>query len=201
MAEPRMDDTRQRRYAWDRLAGESQTVYALFETYRMMGRVRTVAKVADEAGKTRDYCWKLSRTHQWARRVEAWDHEQDRLFSEKLTDRRLQLAEHTLGMLAVARNKLAQRLQTIDPEDLSPTQWLQWMDTIVRLERETVGLPSQTVGMTGSQGGPIEQEIRGLTDEERERLLTRLANEALRRVGKPSTATMKDTNDGVTGGD
>lgn len=201
MPEPTMADTRRRQYPWERADGETEVQYASFVTYRDMGRVRTVAKVAEQLNRSRDYLYQLSRKHAWTRRAEAWDREQDREFNERVADRRRDMAIRTLAMVSSARIKLAQAIQNLDPGKLTPSECIRWFEVLVRIERETLGLPGQVMGHTGAEGGPIEMEMSTLTDEQRKEYLLRLVAEAQARATRAGAGfdTMRDETSDMAG--
>lgn len=183
MPEPTTDQSTKERLPWDRQEGEPAKAYSHFVSYRDAGRGRTVYEVADKVKKARGYLYQLSRNWKWIRRAEAWDHEQDRIFAEKMADRRRRSAETTLAIVGAARAKLVERLQSIDMRTLTPSQWMQWFEALTRIEREAMGQPGTVVGHTGIDGGPIEAKIEGLTDDQRKAYLLKLVAEAQQRGG------------------
>lgn len=183
MAEPETDRTRRERMPWDRMDGEPPKAYQHFTTYREAGRGRTIYDIADRLKRARGYLYQLSRDWQWVKRAEAWDRELDRVFAEKMADRRRRSAETTLSIVSIARQKLVERLQNIEIAQLTPTQWLQWFEALTRVEREAMGQPGTVVGHTGIDGGPIQTKIDGLTDAERKAYLAKLVAEAQSRGG------------------
>lgn len=199
MAEPATDQSRKERLPWDRLEGEPPKAYQHFAAYRDRGRGRTIYDVADTLKRARGYLYQLSRDWQWVRRAEAWDRELDRVFAEKMADRRRRSAENTLLIVGAARNKLVERLQTLNPNDLSASQWIQWFEALTRIEREAMGQPGSVVAHTGVDGGPIQARIEGLTDAERRAYLLKLVAEAQSRGGlSESSGDEEDEEEGST---
>jgi hypothetical protein len=182
------------------MSGESETMYAYFVTYRDAGRARTVAAIMDEAQKSRDYGWKLSRKWNWARRAEAWDQELDRKFAETVADRRRQAAEQVLNVTRFARSKIAARVTTLDWDKLNADQLLRWLEVVVRVERDVMGEPTK-VEVTGKGGGPVQMHVEGMSDVERAAYARRLMQEAQARFGiDPGSQSdmLKDVPDSLT---
>lgn len=183
MPEPLVDGSRKARLPWDQQEKEPPKAYQHFVAYRDAGRGRTIYDLADRLHRARGYLYQLSRDWKWVRRAEAWDHEQDRIFAEKMADRRKHAAQNALLIIGAARTKLVERLQTMDVSSITPTQWIQWFEVLFRVEREAMGQPSTTVAHTGADGGPIQAQVEGLTDEARKQFFAALIAEAQSRAG------------------
>ena len=69
---------------WERLEKESTPAYEAFREYRDMGEKRSIAKVAEELGKSVKLLERWSAQHDWQKRVLAWDDEIERVASEDL---------------------------------------------------------------------------------------------------------------------
>lgn len=168
---------------WDRQPGEPETAYGYFVHYRDLGRTRTVAQVADRVNRSRNYVHNLAAARGWVRRAQAWDREQDRLYSERLVVRRLEMADRHARLAVAVQNLLVQRLQNIRPEQLTAGDVARWLEVATRLERLALGMPETTTGVTGGDGGPIEMEVTGMSDSEREAFFRALVAEAAARAG------------------
>jgi hypothetical protein len=168
---------------WDRQNGEQEKAYGYFVRYRDLGRARTVAKVADGVNKSRDYLHKLATERAWVRRAQAWDREQDRVYAERLAERRRDMADRHARLAVAAQNVLAVRLRSISPEQLSPGDVARWLEVASRLERLALGLPETTTAHTGPDGGPLEVEVNGMTEEQRRQFFAALVAEAKARAG------------------
>lgn len=198
MPEPTTDGSTKARLPWDRTEGEPAKAYSHFVKYRDSGRERTVYAVADEVKKARGYLYQLSRRWNWIRRAEAWDHEQDRVFAQKMADRRRKSAEMGLAVIGAARAKLVERLSTLDVTKLTPADWIRWFEVLTKLERDLMGQPSTIVGHTGSDGGPITALVGEMSDEERKQYLVKLVAEAQSRTGLGSGSDADEEEDGPT---
>lgn len=86
-----------------------------------------------------------SRRHDWVRRAAAYDvdlHQQARLAQiEAVRD----MNERHINLARVMMMKVAQRLQSLDPAELSPTEVARWADTCSKLERLARGEATERV--------------------------------------------------------
>ena len=72
------------RKPWERLPEESTEAFEAFREYRDMGAERSLAKVGQALGKSTALMERWSSTHDWVKRVNAWDDELERETSKKL---------------------------------------------------------------------------------------------------------------------
>lgn len=171
---------------WDRQDDEPEKAYSYFALYRDLGRTRTVAKVAAEVHKSRDYLHKLASTWRWVQRAQAWDREQDRLYSEGLAERRRDMAERHARIASALQAKIVARLQSLDPAALTPNDIARWLEVATRVERLALGLPDSTTAHTGPDGGPIQAEVSQMSEEQRAEFFRALIAEAQSRAGLSS---------------
>lgn len=171
---------------WDRQDDEPEKAYSYFALYRDLGRTRTVAKAAAEVHKSRDYLHKLASTWRWVQRAQAWDREQDRLYSEGLAERRRDMAERHARIASALQAKIVARLQSLDPAKLTPNDIARWLEVATRVERLALGLPDSTTAHTGPDGGPIQAEVSQMSEEQRAEFFRALIAEAQSRAGLSS---------------
>lgn len=171
---------------WDRQDDEPEKAYSYFALYRDLGRTRTVAKAAAEVHKSRDYLHKLASTWRWVQRAQAWDREQDRLYSEGLAERRRDMAERHARIASALQAKIVARLQSFDPAALTPNDIARWLEVATRVERLALGLPDSTTAHTGPDGGPIQAEVSQMSEEQRAEFFRALIAEAQSRAGLSS---------------
>jgi hypothetical protein len=168
---------------WDRQPKESDRAYSYFAIYRDMGRTRTVAKVATEVHKSRDYLHKLASQWRWVHRARAFDTEQDRLYGELLGERRKDMAERHARIAAALQGKIVARLQSLDAQKLTPSDIARWLEVATRVERLALGLPDSTTAHTGPDGGPIQAEVAEMPEDARAAFFRALVAEAQQRAG------------------
>jgi hypothetical protein len=170
--------------AWDRQEDEPEKAYGYFVLYRDLGRTRTVAKVATEVNKSRDYLHKLATRWKWVQRAQAWDREEDRLYVEGLAEQRRDMAKRHARIAGALQAKLVARLQSLDASKLSPADIARWLEVATRVERLALGLPDSTTAHTGPDGGPIRAEVEAMTEQQRADFFRALMAEAAARAGQ-----------------
>ncbi|BCJ61548.1 hypothetical protein [Micromonospora endophytica] len=171
---------------WDRQDREPEKAYGYFVLYRDLGRTRTVAKVATEVNKSRDYLHKLATAWKWVQRAQAWDREEDRLYVEGLAEQRRDMAKRHARISSALQAKIVARLQTIDASKLSPGDIARWLEVATRVERLALGLPDSTTSHTGPDGGPIRAEVEQMSAAQRGDFFRALMAEAAARAGQGS---------------
>lgn len=168
---------------WDRQPREPEKAYAYFALYRDLGRTRTVARVAAEVHRSRDYLHKLASTWRWIQRAQAFDREGDRIYAEGLAERRRDMADRHARMASALQAKIVARLQALDASKLTPGDIARWLEVATRVERLALGLPDSTTAHTGPDGGPIQAEVNAMSEEQRAEFFQRLIAEAQTRAG------------------
>lgn len=169
---------------WDRQHREPEKAYAYFVLYRDLGRTRTVAKVATEVHKSRDYLHKLASTWKWVQRAQTWDREEDRLYAEGLAVQRRDMARRHARIASALQAKLVTRLQSLDASKLGPGDIARWLEVATRVERLALGLPDSTTAHTGPDGGPIRAEVDQMSEQQRGDFFRALMAEAAARAGQ-----------------
>lgn len=182
---------------WDRQHSEPEKAYGYFVLYRDLGRTRTVAKVATEVNKSRDYLHKLATVWKWVQRAQAWDREEDRLYVEGLAEQRRDMAKRHARIASALQAKLVTRLQNLDPSKLSPGDVARWLEVATRVERLALGLPDSTTAHTGPDGGPIRAEVEAMSEQQRADFFRALMAEAAARAGQANPNAGPD----LAGGD
>ncbi|MFI7283424.1 hypothetical protein ACIBOV_24495 [Micromonospora chersina] len=183
--------------AWDRQRSEPEKAYGYFVLYRDMGRTRTVAKVATQVNKSRDYLHKLATRWKWVQRAQSWDREEDRLYVEGLADQRRDMARRHARVASALQAKLVARLQTLDASKLTAGDIARWLEVSTRVERLALGLPDSTTAHTGPDGGPIRAEVEQMSEQQRADFFRALMAEAAARAGQVNP----NTEPGDPGGD
>lgn len=147
---------------WDMRPGETARAWAAFCAYRDMGptrSLRTLETSGHKASTKLAQLGKWSRTFDWTDRAAAWDQHVDHEVQEdqlalikKMRRQHAAIASNMLG-------KATQRLLGINPDELTPTQVVQWVEAGVKIERMARGEPGETVGLPDGQdptGTPID---------------------------------------------
>ncbi|WP_319461270.1 hypothetical protein [Micromonospora sp. RTP1Z1] len=181
---------------WDRQPREPEKAYGYFVLYRDLGRTRTVAKVAEQVHKSRDYLHKLATRWKWVQRAQAWDREEDRLYVEGLAEQRRDMARRHARVASALQAKLVARLQTLDASKLTPGDVARWLEVSTRVERLALGLPDSTTAHTGPDGGPIRAEVEQMNEQQRADFFRALMAEAAARAGQTAAGGEPDDRAG-----
>lgn len=128
---------------WDRRQSESVKAYEAFCIYRDMGTERSLAKVAEALAKSEQLMKRWSATHEWVRRAEKWDDEQERIEralaqkeqAKAIKDMRKRHADLGQAMLI----KAARALARIPEDEIKPGDISRMVDVASKLERISRG--------------------------------------------------------------
>ena len=130
---------------WERQSGESSKAYAAFCIYRDMGVERSIEKVYEKRSKrgplSRLKNWSVK--HKWVERANAYDDYLERKKREEKEKAILDMAERHAKLSMAFLQRVAQRLQQIDPSELSPADMAKWLDVATKLERLSRGEPTE----------------------------------------------------------
>ncbi|MFD3848162.1 hypothetical protein ACFWVB_20015 [Streptomyces microflavus] len=161
---------------WEKQPGETAARHGKFIVYRDLGRARTLTKAAGSLTLAYGHVRNLAVEGRWRERVEAWDRHQDLLYEATWLEERRKGAETDAKILGAAIGKLAQRLQTLRAEDLSPGDFIRLMDVAMRHRRVLFGDPTETIALTGQGGTALGLQLAEFAKMPPEVRRTRLAN-------------------------
>uniref|UniRef100_A0AAU2UX43 Uncharacterized protein n=1 Tax=Streptomyces sp. NBC_00003 TaxID=2903608 RepID=A0AAU2UX43_9ACTN len=167
--------------SWERQGGESVQAFEAFATYRDLGPVRSVTKVARELDKSRALVGRWSRQFAWVMRATAYDREQDRLFLAEQAQARRDIARRHAKLAQAVQSKAVARLQALDPRELSPSDLLRYIQVAAEIERRAVG-EAPVAGSVEDQGQGAD--VASLSDEERRARMDQLRRELERRLSE-----------------
>lgn len=130
---------------WERQKNESSKAYAAFCIYRDLGVERSLEKVAQNRGKPGSKSWlnTWSTKYHWVERARAYD---DYLEQEKRKEQEKAILEmverHTKEAMAL-QQKALERLKSLDPNELSTRDVLNYLMEAMKLERLSRGEPTE----------------------------------------------------------
>jgi hypothetical protein len=137
--------------AWVQQPGENARNFGLFLMYRDLGRIRTIAQVADLATLSFPIVARTSRLNRWSERAGLWDAEQDRLTGIRLLADREEMARAHGKAARTLMEKAMERLKTLKPAEISPHALVLMLDTAARIERAALGLETMKGSATAAQ--------------------------------------------------
>ena len=130
---------------WERLPGESSKAYEAFCIYRDLGVDRSIEKTAKSRLKPGSFSWlrNWSSKYNWVERARAYD---DYLEREKRKEQEKAILEmverHTKEAMAL-QQKALERLKSLDPNELSTRDVLNYLMEAMKLERLSRGEPTE----------------------------------------------------------
>lgn len=164
---------------WERLSGESAKAFEAFVVYRDAGADRSLAKVAQQLGKSTTLIERWSARDSWVLRAESWDVEQDRIWRAQQIASRREIGRRHLRIANAMQQRLVDGLAKLDVSKMSPRDISTWLEVSSKVQRAAIGLGDR-VEHTGAGGGPIE--LATLTPEESRARLLEVHQEMTRRL-------------------
>lgn len=154
---------------WDQQPGETVKAFEAFRTYRDMGPTRTIMKAlklntGKENTRGRYDVWSMQ--NDWVNRCNAYDRFMDQQYTNGVAKQVKDMAERHAAMASVFLNKVVQRLQTIDPNSLTPDQLLKWFDVCTKVERLSRGESTENVRQHHSGEVVNKLDLSGISDDE-----------------------------------
>ena len=131
---------------WERLPSESSKAYAAFCIYRDMGPERSIEKVQEKVGKKSGYLrhlYRWSSKYNWFERAKAYDDYIERKKREEKERAILEMAERHAKEAVALQQKALERLRSLDPDELSPRDVLNYLVEAIKLERLSRGEPTE----------------------------------------------------------
>jgi len=139
--------------SWDRQPGELNLWYARFERYRLAGPNRSLLGTLNDErvrrgkkkGRSLPQSWATNvKRWRWQDRASAWDEYERRQarvrHAQAIEEANRRHIQHALAL----QNKASQRLQAMEPGDLSPMVVLRYIVEGAKLERAALGQPQPT---------------------------------------------------------
>ena len=151
---------------WERVPYETRQAYEAFCGYRDMGSSRSVAKVGTQLGKSNTLLERWSARWNWVLRAQQYDDDLDR---QARQDREQEIKDTRRRHLQLARlllNKVYERMQSLNPDDITPATLDRLLRVSAELELTSLGVSSSTTRteLVGPGGEALEISARIVTD-------------------------------------
>lgn len=169
---------------WDQQPTETTNRYGQFVTFRDLGPRRTIKVAAEQMGRNYRNMRGVAAGFRWWERAQAWDKERDRLHQEGWLEERRKAAENDAKLLGAALAKVAQRLENLEPDDMTVGDMTRMLDVVMRNRRQLFGDPTSTIALTGPDGDPLTiymAEFTQMPPDQRRVAIAELGRQALRR--------------------
>lgn len=170
---------------WDQQPSETAKKHGQFVTYRDLGRARTLPRAAELLQRHPVTIRKISAEFRWLERAEAYDRHLDKLYEVMWLEERRKAAEADAKILGAAIGKVAQRLPSLNAQEMSAGDVIRLMDVAMRHRRALFGDPTETIVVTSESRSPLAgklEEFAGLPADQRNARLAELAATVTRRV-------------------
>ncbi|WP_432001613.1 hypothetical protein [Streptomyces sioyaensis] len=128
---------------------------------------------------------KTSAEFRWLERAEAYDRHLDKLYEAMWLEERRKAAEADAKILGAAIGKVAQRLPSLNAQEMSASDVIRLMDVAMRHRRVLFGDPTDTVVVAGQPSSPLAGKLAEFADlpaDQRHARLADLAAAVTRRV-------------------
>ncbi|HEU5032670.1 MAG TPA: hypothetical protein VFV01_47660 [Spirillospora sp.] len=147
---------------WERQPDETPQAFEAFARYRDMPGRRSMDRVAKELHKSHALMGRWSVRHRWVERAAAFDAAEDEAWREEVRRTRVALARKHAAVGAAMLTKAVARLQSINPDTLSPNELERWMRTATEIEARAMNLDDAEENAVKAAAGAITELVRGL---------------------------------------
>jgi hypothetical protein len=166
---------------WDRLDDETPRAYEAANLYFSLGPCRSIARVAQELGKSETLIGRWSAKHAWVRRADAWDAQAVRLQRERdaveqAASRRVMFDEHARLGVELRRIGIA-HLRNPETRPLTISEATRLVTCGAQMEREARGIAlvrSLERQLTDIAGMVIDVGLRHIPEDRHEIFLNDL---------------------------
>lgn len=142
---------------WERQKGESGKAFEAFAVYRDMPQ-RSIREVARKLNKSRTIIGRWSSTHEWQKRIAAWDAEQDRIARQAQMDEIRKMRKRHSDLANAMLVKAARALQKIPEDEIKAGDVSRMVETAAKLERISRGDVGEVVEeRDGGESTPVVQ--------------------------------------------
>lgn len=159
---------------YERQPYETKKQFEAFKVYRDMGFDRSIREVARTLNKSASMIGRWSSANNWVERVKQYDVDMDRKEIIENLKKRKEMVKRHAQTSKLFQQKILERIQRLNPAELSPNDLARWFEIAVKIERLSMGETTENHAqeITGKDGGPIETshteqlDLSNLTDEE-----------------------------------
>jgi hypothetical protein len=163
---------------WARAPDESSQAFEAFESYCQMGAERSTAAVGRALGKSKTLMDRWSSEHAWVFRAAAFDAHVAGAGEQAYVDEARAMAERHAREAQDLQRHALEKLQAMDPAELSPRDAIRLYEMAAELERLSRGMPTEHVQTDGTSAPP-SLALATLSDPESARLAGELSMRVL----------------------
>lgn len=130
----------------------------------------------------------------WRERARLFAEDKDSKAATQYVDARAQVIAEHLEFAKVVRDRVALELKALPLGQASHTELARWLDVVVKIERQALGLDIQRHEMTGPDGKPLEVRLEGLDAQAKAEELAKVQAELVARQAALSRADADDAD-------
>jgi hypothetical protein len=146
-------------YPWHRQPEEGRNAYRAFVLYLHMSGRRSHEAVAEATGLAHKTITAYSHKYTWRARCEAYDDNLAREVESAKKKDRINAALSHAAVAETALEKISRRIAALQPEDIGVHQLPSFLDTIVKVHRQALGMASQTIEVEAKTDDPASSEV------------------------------------------
>lgn len=172
------------RHPWEQQPKEGKRRYEQFVAYREQGPTRRLDKVCEGFGITRCSIKQYERVYLWHQRVQAFDKYMEDQWILALREHTKTMVQRHLQLGEKVRLKIMARLESLNPDALTPTELVRMADLYSKVTRVALGEPESHVAVTGKPGStPIQMTSVPADENAREQQMRTATVELAQRLG------------------
>ena len=151
---------------WERQPSETAKAFAAFGLYLDIPPLdRSVRSAVElfrkQGGKTTERNWETwASRYNWRNRAAEHDSDLASRRRERMAKKLEQAQDEAFVLIRATLDKVKERIEGMDPEELSAGQIPAALRTLIELEFKALGYEDR-VALTGKDGGPVKTEITG----------------------------------------
>ncbi len=128
---------------WDRRPGESSKAYWALMRYLRLGPERSYARLVAQYRYNEASLHRWAKEHGWKDRAIAYDDCMNREIMARLRNGMAEMCERHIEESQTLQSRAMDRLAALPVEALSPSDVVRFMDTAIRIERQSRGAVDQ----------------------------------------------------------
>jgi len=145
--------------SWKRLKGESSKIYFYFCYYKDLGSLRSLGKVGEKFGKTRQIIERYSSRYDWVKRVEAWDDYHNEIKQKEQEEEIKKFAKEQIQFGERLIDKGDKTIEILTEDLISPSEATKMLSEGIRIKRVGLGLPEKITEEKVNISGNTSMEL------------------------------------------